>query len=79
MASIGYNSKNWREGAKPADVKFGFVITDLCMFDFNGPDHTAQVLSLHPGVTFEQVQETTGFPLLRAEDMITGPHRPRSI
>ncbi len=57
--------------AKPADVKLGVVITDLCVFDFNGPDHAAQVLSLHPGVTFEQVQEATGFPLLRAEGMTT--------
>ncbi len=71
VASVGYNAKNWPEGAKPADVKLGVVITDLCVFDFNGPDHAAQVLSLHPGVTFEQVQEATGFPLLRAEGITT--------
>jgi glutaconate CoA-transferase subunit B len=71
VASVGYNARNWPEGAKPADVKLGVVITDLCVFDFNGPDHAAQVLSLHPGVTFEQVQDATGFPLLRAEGMTT--------
>lgn len=71
VASVGFNAKNWPEGTKPGDVKIGRIITDLCVFDYNGPDHAAQVLSLHPGVTFEQVQEATGFPLLRAEGMKT--------
>ncbi|WP_269929371.1 CoA-transferase subunit beta [Aminobacter sp. HY435] len=71
VASVGFNAKNWPEGTKPDDVKLGRVITDLCVFDYNGPDHAPQVLSLHPGVTFEQVQEATGFPLLRAEGMTT--------
>lgn len=69
VASVGYNARNWPEATKPADVKLGVVITDLCVFDFNGPNHAAQVLSLHPGVTFEQVQDATGFPLLRADGM----------
>lgn len=71
VASVGFNAKNWPEGTKPGDVKIGRIITDLCVFDYNGPNHAAQVLSLHPGVTFEQVQEATGFPLLRAEGMKT--------
>lgn len=71
VASVGYNAKNWPEGTKPSDVDLGIVVTDLCVFDFNGPDHAAQVLSLHPGVTFEQVQEATSFPLLRAPGMTT--------
>jgi len=68
VASVGFNPKNWPEGVKPA-ADLGLIVTDLCVFDFNGPDHAAQVLSLHPGVTFEQVQEATGFPLLRAAGM----------
>ncbi|MCY1248469.1 hypothetical protein D9M72_619060 [compost metagenome] len=32
------------------------------------------MLSLHPGVSFEEVQEKTGFPLLRAEGMGETPH-----
>ncbi|MBR1217989.1 ketoacid CoA transferase [Bradyrhizobium sp. U87765 SZCCT0131] len=73
VASVGYNEKNWPAGAKPADVKLGIVVTDLCVLDFNGRDHAAQVLSLHPGVTFEQVQAATGFPVLRAAAMTTTP------
>ncbi|HEY1078406.1 MAG TPA: ketoacid CoA transferase, partial [Fontimonas sp.] len=32
-------------------------------------DHAVRVVSLHPGVTFEQVQAATGFPLLKSPDM----------
>lgn len=73
VASVGYNPRNWPEGTKPAEVKLGIVVTDLCVFDFNGPGHAARVLLLHPGVSFDAVQEATGFPLLRAEGIATTP------
>ena len=38
---------------------------------FDGPNQAARVRSLHPGVSFEQVQDATGFPLLAADDMGT--------
>ena len=50
-------------------MKLGLIVTNLCVFDFNGPDHAARVLSLHPGVSFEEVQDNTGFPLLEADGM----------
>ena len=31
------------------------------MFDFEGPGHTMRAVTLHPGVTAEQVAENTGF------------------
>ncbi len=69
VASAGYNPKNWPEGADMNRVKIGRVVTNLCVFDFRGPDHAAQVLSLHPGVSFDEVQDNTGFELLKAPDM----------
>ncbi|MFI6359096.1 CoA-transferase subunit beta [Streptomyces sp. NPDC050743] len=39
------------------------VITDLGVFDFETPDRTMRLRSLHPGVTLEQVAEATGFVL----------------
>lgn len=66
VASVGFNTKNWPAGFRSDFVKIGIIATDLCVFDFNGPEHAAQILSLHPGITFEQVQEATDFPLLRA-------------
>jgi len=38
--------------------------------DFGGPDHQIRVISLHPGVTFEEVQDNTGFPLAKIADEI---------
>lgn len=71
VASVGFSPKRWPEGADKARVDLGIIVTDLCVFDFNGPDHAAQVLSLHPGVTFEQVEAATGFPILRTSGMKT--------
>jgi glutaconate CoA-transferase subunit B len=34
--------------------------------DFGGPEHAVRVVSLHPGVTFAEVQEATGFALIDA-------------
>jgi acyl CoA:acetate/3-ketoacid CoA transferase beta subunit len=37
------------------------VITNLGVFDFNGPDHQFRAVSLHPGVQADQVAENTSF------------------
>ena len=37
------------------------VVSNLGVFDFNGPDHTMRALSLHPGVEADQVAENTSF------------------
>ncbi|MEV6162249.1 CoA-transferase [Streptomyces sp. NPDC052052] len=39
------------------------VITNLGVFDFETPDRSMRLRSLHPGVTVEQVVEATGFAL----------------
>ncbi|MET7731811.1 CoA-transferase [Streptomyces sp. NPDC005402] len=44
------------------------VVSDLGVFDFETPDHSMRLASLHPGVTVEQVREATGFdPVLPDE------------
>ena len=40
------------------------VVSDLGVFDFETPDHSMRLASLHPGVTLEQVQAATGFSLV---------------
>jgi glutaconate CoA-transferase subunit B len=80
VASVGFKRATWPAGAADDFVKLGIVVTDLCVFDFNGPDHAAQVLSLHPGVTFANVEEATGFPLLAAAGMAeTVPPTPEQL
>ena len=39
------------------------VVTDLAVLDFGGSGGTLRLVSLHPGVTFEQVRTATGFEL----------------
>ncbi|WP_010138713.1 CoA-transferase subunit beta [Oceanicola sp. S124] len=69
VCSVGFSDERWPEGMRRPEVQFGRIVTDLCVMDFNGPDHASRVLSLHPGVSFDMVQEATGFPLLAAEGM----------
>src|SRR3546814_1034308 len=55
-------------------MRIHHIVTDLCVMDFGGPDHAIRVISLHPGVSFEQVQAATGFPLLKADDLRETTH-----
>ncbi|MEO3388810.1 ketoacid CoA transferase [Mesorhizobium sp. CAU 1741] len=67
VSSVGFRTETWPVGAKDDFVKLGLVVTNLCVFAFDGPEHGARVLSLHPGVTFDEVQQNTGFPLLKLD------------
>lgn len=46
------------------------VVTNLAVLDFATPDHSARIVSVHPGVSVEDVQAATGFELT-AEDPAT--------
>ena len=64
VASVGYNPARLEKGwslEEVADIRF--IFTNLCVMDFGGPDHQVRLVSLHPGVTVEQVQAATGFPI----------------
>lgn len=64
VASIGYNPARLPKGWKLEElVDIRWIITNLCILDFSGPNHQVAIHSLHPGVTVEQVVENTGFPL----------------
>lgn len=69
VSGVGYKPERWAPGMKRDYADIRIVVTDLCVLDFGGPDHAARVTSLHPGVSFEQVQAATGFPLLKADNL----------
>lgn len=73
VASVGFSDKRWPDGVKKIEVDIGILVTNLCVMDFNGPGHAARVISLHPGVTFDEVAAETGFPLILAESAGTTP------
>ena len=39
------------------------VVSNLGVFDFQTPDHSMRIASVHPGVTLEEVQKNTTFEL----------------
>ncbi|RFU87554.1 CoA-transferase [Streptomyces triticagri] len=45
------------------------VISNLGVFDFETPDRTMRLRSLHPGVSVQQVTEATGFALVVPEEV----------
>jgi acyl CoA:acetate/3-ketoacid CoA transferase beta subunit len=47
------------------------VVTNLAVLDFETPDHTMRLRSVHPGVTVEEVQAATGFELVVPDDVPT--------
>jgi glutaconate CoA-transferase, subunit B len=71
VGSAGYNPARWPAGVRRDFVDLRFIVTDLCVMDFAGPEHAIRVARLHPGVTFDEVQAATGFPLLKAADIAT--------
>jgi acyl CoA:acetate/3-ketoacid CoA transferase beta subunit len=40
------------------------VVSNLGVFDFGGPDHAMRLVSVHPGVTVDDVVEATSFELV---------------
>ena len=73
VCSIGYNPARLARGYSLDEVDIRLVITDLCVMDFGGPEHQLRLRSLHPGISVEQVQQNTGFPVCVPADVATTP------
>lgn len=71
VGSVGYNPKRRGAGENFDHVDLRLIVTNLCVLDFEGPDHAVRVRSLHPGVSFDEVQAATGFPLIQPDDIPT--------
>jgi len=51
------------KAAGPAATRFHDlhrVVTNLCVLDFDGPEHTMRLLSVHPGITVDEVRAASG-------------------
>lgn len=74
VCMAGYNPSRYPGGKVLPGVDLRRIVTNLCVMDFNGPGRQMRVISLHPGIGFDEVQENTGFPLARiAEDIPVTP------
>jgi len=61
----------WGTGGKDARTKLGlpgggprYVVTPLCVMDFEEETKRMRLKSMHPGVTIDQVRANTGFDLV---------------
>jgi acyl CoA:acetate/3-ketoacid CoA transferase beta subunit len=67
VSGIGYDRID------PANPAYRFVnvhrvVSNLGVFDFGGLDHTMRAVSLHPGVTADEVREATSFDVHGLEE-----------
>ncbi|MGO8872197.1 MAG: CoA-transferase subunit beta [Acidimicrobiales bacterium] len=69
VSGVGYARA---AAAGPSATRFHeirHVVSDLGVFDFETPDRTMRVRSVHPGVTVADVVEATGFELVVPDDV----------
>lgn len=71
VASVGYNPARLPRGYRLDEIDLRLVITDLCVMDFGGPDHQLRIVSLHPGVSEQEVRDNTGFELAIVDNVTT--------
>lgn len=71
VSGVGYNPAKRVAGGNYSGVDLRRIVTNLCVMDFGGENadgnRAIRVVSLHPGVSFDEVQAATGFPLERGE------------
>lgn len=66
VCGVGYNRvANLGAAARFHDVRV--VVSNLGVFDFDSPDHSMRLRSVHPGVTVDEVVAATGFELVVGE------------
>lgn len=71
VSGVGYNPAKRVAGGNYSGVDLRRIVTNLCVMDFGGENadgnRAIRVVSLHPGVSFDEVQAATGFSLERGE------------
>lgn len=63
VSGIGYDSAHAAGTVAAEFLDLRWVVTDLAVLDFGGPDNCMRLVSVHPGVTVEDVFASTGFEL----------------
>ncbi len=66
VSGVGYNPAKRVSGGNYSAVDLRWIVTNLCVMDFGGHNHGVRVISLHPGVSFDEVQAATGFEVANA-------------
>jgi acyl CoA:acetate/3-ketoacid CoA transferase beta subunit len=64
VTGVGYDRAAAAGSAATRYHGLRHVVTNLCVLDFETPDHRMRLRSVHPGVTVEDVVAATGFELV---------------
>ncbi|HVV35782.1 MAG TPA: CoA-transferase [Acidimicrobiales bacterium] len=64
VCGIGYDRAAQLPGDSARFHEIRRVVTNLCVLDFETPDHRMRLRSVHPGVTVDDVVAATGFELV---------------
>ena len=78
VSGVGPRRARLAGGTLPQYNQIRFVVTDLCVLDFGGPDCRARVVSIHPGVAPDEVQARTGFELAGLDSNVQETRAPSS-
>jgi acyl CoA:acetate/3-ketoacid CoA transferase beta subunit len=71
VTGVGYDRA---AAAGPAAARYHslrHVVTNLCVLDFETPEHRMRLRSLHPGVSVDDVVAATGFDLVLPDEVPT--------
>ncbi|MGA1542049.1 MAG: CoA-transferase, partial [Ilumatobacteraceae bacterium] len=63
VSGVGYDRAGQLGGFIAARHDLRRVVTNLAVLDFGGPDHCMRLVSVHPGVSVDDVVANTGFQL----------------
>jgi acyl CoA:acetate/3-ketoacid CoA transferase beta subunit len=69
VCGVGYDRAAALGGDAARFHEIRRVVTNLCVLDFETPDHRMRLRSVHPGVTVDEVVAATGFDLVVPDDV----------
>jgi acyl CoA:acetate/3-ketoacid CoA transferase beta subunit len=69
VSGVGYDGAAKAGPAASRFLELRRVVTNLAVLDFDTPDHAMRLVSVHPGVTVDEVVANTGFPLAIGSDV----------
>jgi acyl CoA:acetate/3-ketoacid CoA transferase beta subunit len=69
VTGVGYDRAAVAGSAATAHHELRHVVTNLCVLDFQTPDHRMRLRSLHPGVSVDDVVAATSFELAIPDEL----------
>jgi acyl CoA:acetate/3-ketoacid CoA transferase beta subunit len=71
VTGVGWDRASAAGSAATEFFEIRRLVTNLAVFDFDGPGHRMRLVSTHPGVSVDEVVAATGFPLEFAPSVTT--------